>query len=42
MKDNIQIDGDALFLRMAFNNLLENAVKYSQRDTEITVMPYPK
>lgn len=37
LEDNVQIEGDALLLRMAFNNLLENAVKYSQRDTKITV-----
>jgi len=37
LENNVQIEGDALLLRMAFNNLLENAVKYSQRDTTITI-----
>jgi K+-sensing histidine kinase KdpD len=37
-KDEITIDGDVFLLQMAFNNLIENALKYSQKDTAIQVV----
>ena len=37
-KDEITIDGDVFLLQMAFNNLIENALKYSPKDTAIQVV----
>jgi signal transduction histidine kinase len=37
-KDEITIDGDVFLLQMAFNNLIENALKYSPKDTSILVL----
>jgi len=37
-KDEITIDGDVFLLQMAFNNLIENAMKYSPKDTSIQVV----
>jgi len=37
-KDEITIDGDVFLLQMAFNNLIENALKYSPKDTAILVV----
>lgn len=37
-KDEITIQGDVFLLQMAFNNLIENALKYSPKDTTIQVM----
>lgn len=37
-KDEITIQGDVFLLQMAFNNLIENALKYSPKDTAIQVV----
>ena len=37
-KDEITIQGDVFLLQMAFNNLIENALKYSPKDTTIQMM----
>jgi signal transduction histidine kinase len=37
-KGEITIDGDVFLLQMAFNNLIENALKYSPKDTSIQVV----
>jgi len=37
-KDEITIQGDVFLLQMAFNNLIENALKYSPKDTSILVL----
>jgi len=37
-KDEITLQGDVFLLQMAFNNLIENALKYSPKDTEIQVV----
>jgi len=37
-KDEITIQGDVFLLQMAFNNLIENALKYSPKDTSIQVV----
>jgi K+-sensing histidine kinase KdpD len=36
--DEITITGDVFLLQMAFNNLIENALKYSPKDTAIQVV----
>jgi two-component system sensor histidine kinase CiaH len=36
--DEITIQGDVFLLQMAFNNLIENALKYSLKDTTIQVL----
>ena len=36
--DNVFTDGDQLLLEMAINNLLENAIKYTPKETPITVV----
>ena len=35
--DGIAITGDMLFLKMAINNLLDNAIKYSAKDTRVFI-----
>ena len=37
IEDDIIITGDKMLLQIAFNNLLENAVKYSARETAVEV-----
>jgi two-component system, OmpR family, sensor histidine kinase CiaH len=36
IQQNADVQGDALLLQMMINNLLENAVKYSPKDTSVT------
>jgi len=36
--DDIFIDGDRLLLQMLTNNLIDNAIKYSQKDLQVTVL----
>ena len=36
--ENIYLDGDLLMLQMAVNNLIDNAIKYSSREAEITIV----
>ena len=36
--DNIYINGDLLMLQMAVNNLIDNAIKYSPKESFITVL----
>jgi K+-sensing histidine kinase KdpD len=38
IQDNIYVHGDSLLLQMAVNNLLDNAIKYSNRETAITIL----
>ncbi len=38
VKENIFINGDRLLLQMAINNLIDNAIKYSPKESAITVL----
>lgn len=38
IQENIYVHGDRLLLQMAVNNLLDNAIKYSTRETAITIV----
>ena len=38
IESGADVKGDALLLQMMINNLLENAVKYSPKETEITAI----
>ena len=37
IKNNIQLKGDSLLIQMAINNLIDNALKYSLRNTVVSV-----
>ena len=38
IEENIFVVGDSFLLQMAFNNLIENAIKYSSKDSQIDVV----
>jgi signal transduction histidine kinase len=42
IEDDTDVEGDALLLQMMINNLLENAVKYSPKESTITASLYGK
>jgi two-component system sensor histidine kinase CiaH len=40
--NEVYIEGDFLLLQMAINNLIDNAIKYSPKETAITVSLFPE
>ena len=38
INDNLFISGDRLLVRMALNNLIENAIKYSPKNSRVTIL----
>lgn len=41
IEENIFVNGDKLLLQMGVNNLLDNAIKYSPKETSLTVLLHP-
>jgi len=40
LADGIYIEGDMLMLQMAVNNLIDNAIKYSSKESAVTIVLY--